>query len=121
MNHNNKEDSTINLDYLKYAIQKNPHALNHIINTYLKVTNGYIKEINEAIQQRDFSSLRFVVHKLKGASALMGAWKFVSFLEELHRAAQKKELKIINRLKEKLKPDHDQILLDLDKEFHWHL
>jgi len=113
---NNNGGSTINLEYLKNALQKNPYTLKHIISTYLKVSNGYVKEINESIQQRDFSSLCFVLHKFKGASALMGGWKFISFLEKLQRAAQKKEWKIIDLLKEKLIPEYNQILLDLDKE-----
>ncbi|MBC8112164.1 MAG: Hpt domain-containing protein [Verrucomicrobia bacterium] len=72
-----------NLSYLQLVTAGNENLLQSLIATFLEQTPVYLKDLEEAIEIRDFEQSQRLLHKIKPTFVMLGIASIAPLLEEL--------------------------------------
>ncbi|RLB07078.1 MAG: hypothetical protein DRG27_06805 [Deltaproteobacteria bacterium] len=85
------------------AVGGDKELLNELLNMFYEDSKAKLKEIKEAIKNKDYEKLRELVHAVKGASANIGLTEIYEICLELENMAKKKDISGSDKLYSKLK------------------
>ncbi len=89
------------------AVGGDKELLNELLNMFYEDSKAKLKEIKEAIENKDYEKLRELAHAVKGASANIGLTDIYEICLELENMAKKKDIsgsdKLYSKLKENIK------------------
>ena len=92
----------------------NGQSIVWLIDLFLQELPNYIQAITESLQEKDCDALYLAAHKLKGASANLGAKQLVAFCAELELQASQKCLVNTNEMIASLKSKGKLLQTELD-------
>ena len=99
----NKKVIQIDMKRAMDAVGGDKELLNELLNMFYEDSKAKVKEIEEAIKNKDYERLRELAHSVKGASANIGLTDIYEICLELENMAKKKDLSGSDKLYSKLK------------------
>jgi HPt (histidine-containing phosphotransfer) domain-containing protein len=77
----------INPDTVIELAQGNATFLQELVDLYVRSSDGYILELQQALSEHDFTSLYFQAHKVKGVFSFLGALHVALLAGEMEKLA----------------------------------
>ncbi|HTO15320.1 MAG TPA: tetratricopeptide repeat protein [Edaphocola sp.] len=108
-------DHITDMSFLKQFTSNNKEKRNKYINMFLDNCPKLLKKINEALEQKDFPTMKVAAHSLKPQLGYMGVKEEVSNIYLIEHSAAEEQAEVLPSLVKHLNKLSEQIYLELHK------
>lgn len=122
-NHQNKltemengKNKMYSLDELRQLSNGDEAFVKEMINVFIKTTTDGMKEIEKALNERNYKNVAEFAHKISPPCRHMGAMELFGVLRNIMDSARKNEIKDLNELVAKARTESDKVINELSKE-----
>jgi PAS domain S-box-containing protein len=93
-NKQSTRNTPVDLGILRDAVGDDPEVVNSLISLFLENSAERLKNLEEALRNRDFERIEREAHSFKGASGNVGAVELYDLLYQLEKAGKNRQLKV---------------------------